>query len=332
MDVVEERIASFPRWHYEFELAGHRTPIFDPAHRNRHSERVDYFFRPLLQLFGGDLRGKRVLDLGCNAGYWSLLCAEAGADYVLGIDGRELHIEQANFVFEVKGIDRARYEFRRANLFELTDEIPSDFDIVLNLGLMYHISKHVALVELIAAAAKDIVVTDTYVSTSRASVLEIAHEDTDEPRNAVDYELVMIPSRQAVLDLMGQFGFETVVLRPRFSSWDGSADFELGQRRAFVSSRSTPLTSFDAEPITATTQAMYRARHAQARIKRITERGPTRVHLEGELLVVFGDRECARMRTCAAAGVRAPRRRQRVHDVFAIAAGDGPNVALPAPP
>src|SRR5690349_25791 len=95
---LHERIAAFPRWHYEFDLQGEKTPIYDPTRRNRHLQRRKYFFDPLVQLAGGSLKGKRVLDLGCNAGYWSLLAAQAGADYVLGIDGRQMHIDQSNLV------------------------------------------------------------------------------------------------------------------------------------------------------------------------------------------------------------------------------------------
>lgn len=39
-----------------------------------------------LQLAAADLRGKRVLDIGCNDGYMSLRCEQLGAD-VTGIDG-----------------------------------------------------------------------------------------------------------------------------------------------------------------------------------------------------------------------------------------------------
>lgn len=79
---LRERVAIFPRWHYEFDLNGVRTPIFNHRHVNRHEQRKNYFFRPLVRLCGGSLSGKRVLDLGCNAGFWSLMAIEAGADYV----------------------------------------------------------------------------------------------------------------------------------------------------------------------------------------------------------------------------------------------------------
>src|SRR5262245_43303161 len=102
VDLAAE-VARFERWHYQFDLGGVRTPIFDPDHVRRHAERRAYFFEPLVRLCGGSLRGKRVLDLGCNAGWWSLQAIEAGCDHVLGIDGRPAHIEQAELVFRAKG-------------------------------------------------------------------------------------------------------------------------------------------------------------------------------------------------------------------------------------
>src|SRR3954451_7714811 len=102
---LRERVAGFPQWHYEFDLGGVRTPIFDQAHVNRHAQRRAYFFEPLVRLCGGSLAGRRVLALGCNAGFWSLAAIDAGADFVLGIDARRMHVEQANLVFEAKGVE-----------------------------------------------------------------------------------------------------------------------------------------------------------------------------------------------------------------------------------
>ena len=103
-NTIEQRVASFPRWHYEMDLRGVKTPIFDPGKMVRHHKRREHLFGPLLDLTGGSLEGKRVLDLGCNAGFWSLAAIEADADFVLGIDGRQMHIDQASLVFEANDI------------------------------------------------------------------------------------------------------------------------------------------------------------------------------------------------------------------------------------
>jgi 2-polyprenyl-3-methyl-5-hydroxy-6-metoxy-1,4-benzoquinol methylase len=132
---IRQRIASFQQWHYRFDLKGNLTSIFEKRFANRHEQRKRYFFDPLVQLFGGSLAGKRILDLGCNAGFWSLNAVRAGCDYVLGIDGRQMHVDQANFVLEVEEVERDKYDFVAGDLFKLDFREYGRFDIVLCLGL-----------------------------------------------------------------------------------------------------------------------------------------------------------------------------------------------------
>jgi SAM-dependent methyltransferase len=235
------RIASFPQWHYEIDLAGHRTPIFDRRFVNRHRQRQDYLWPPLLRLCGGSLRGKRVLDLGCNAGFWSLAAVESGCDFVLGIDGRAMHVEQAELVFEVKGIDRGRYVFRRANVLDLAGADLGSFDVVLCLGVFYHVAKHVSLLEWITGLNTDVLLIDTNLARRPGAVLELGRDALDVPGNACDDELVMVPSRAAVLELVRHFGYRAAVLRPNFTSYEGADEFRDGWRRGFVCSRRAPL-------------------------------------------------------------------------------------------
>ena len=197
-DRLRERVASFPRWHYEFDLGGVRTPIFNRTHVNRHAQRREYFFAPLIQLCGGSLAGKRVLDLGCNAGFWSLAAVEAGAELVVGVDGRQMHVDQANLVFEAKGVDRARYQFLRGDVFT-TEVDQGPFDVVLCLGLLYHVSNPFGLMDRIAAWSDDLVVIDTTLSTLVGGpFFRLASQNPDDPRSALDRPIALHPTSEAV--------------------------------------------------------------------------------------------------------------------------------------
>jgi tRNA (mo5U34)-methyltransferase len=245
-----ERVESFPRWHYQFDLNGVRTRIWDPKHVNRHEQRKSYFFAPLVQLCGGSLAGKRVLDLGCNAGFWSLLAIEAGAEFVLGVDGRTMHIDQAKLVFEVKGVEASRYRFELSDVFDLdlTEEDP--FEVVLCLGLLYHVSKPVELMERLSAWNSDLLVIDTDLVSTRRPSFQLISENVGEPRSAVDRGLALIPSSKAVARLAREFGYGSVkMLRPRFTSWEGSSSYRNGSRRAFICAKRTPLDGLDQEPV-----------------------------------------------------------------------------------
>lgn len=230
---LARRIAAFPTWSYRFEFdGGVSTPSFNQATVNRHEQRRRYFFEPLLQLAGGSLRGRRVLDLGCNAGFWSLAAAEAQADFVLGVDAKPMYVEQAELVFAAKGIERDRYRFEQGNV--LRHEFAEHFDVVLCLGLLDHLAKPVELFELIAGLAPQLVVIDTEISRSRMSVFEV---DTLYNReNVVEYETVLIPSRLALVELAQQFGFEAVALPHNMSDYAGMRDYLHQRRLAFICS------------------------------------------------------------------------------------------------
>lgn len=244
---IQKAINSFPVWHYEFDLLGLKTPIFRQDLINRHSQRKHYFFDPLVEFLGGSLKGKRVLDIGCNAGYWTLQAIQRDCDFALGIDGRQVHIDQANFVFDVHGISSDRYKFIKGDLYDIDFSSLGQFDIVFCLGLLYHINRPIQLLENIEKVSPEILIIDTYLSSKPGSVLEIIHEDTDVLRNAVSGELVYHPSMRAVVDLVQYFNYECITLKPDFTSYEGAEVYLNNTRKAFICSKSGNLSKFPAE-------------------------------------------------------------------------------------
>lgn len=184
------------------------------------------------------------MDLGCNAGFWSLAAIENGCDYILGIDGRQMHVDQANFIFEVNEVEPTRFDFISGNIYDLVNKDLGDFDIVFFFGLMYHINKPIELLELISSVNSDTLVIDTLLSEKEGSLLEIRHESLDEPRNAIDYELVLVPTKNAVLEMTNQFGYQAKTLEPNFSDYEGSHDYQGGYRKAFICSKRSNLDTF----------------------------------------------------------------------------------------
>jgi hypothetical protein len=161
-----------------------------------------------------------------------------------------MHVDQANFVFEVEEVEKDRYDFIAADLFELDFSGLGRFDIVLCLGLMYHISKHVELMEKISEVSDDVLLIDTALATLPGSCFKVRHERLDEPRSAVDRELVMTPTWEATRDLAAQFGYGVAVLKPDFDNYQGAEDYRK-RRRAFLCARRTDVTRVPLEIETA---------------------------------------------------------------------------------
>ncbi len=239
-DEIAAAVGRFPRWHYQFDLAGVLTPIHDPQWINRHRQRRRYFFDPLAQ--AGLLRGKRVLDLGCNAGYWSHLAVAAGCAHVVGIDAREMHVEQASLVFRALDVPADRYRFVHDNVFAGdAGRWGGPFDVVLCLGLLYHVCKPMELLERISAINTDLLIVDSTVLNEPGSRIALRHEPLDDPRMSADYQLVFLPSPAAVHDMAVAAGYACHTLAPEFDDWEGCADFAAGDRYAFACTKRTPL-------------------------------------------------------------------------------------------
>jgi SAM-dependent methyltransferase len=235
MDDAElaRRLADHPDWLYEIELGtGVYTPVSNRKMVNRQRERGRYFFDALLTLSGSSLAGRRVLDLGCGCGYWALRALEAGAEFVLGIDAKQSRIEQAELVFEARGIDRARYRFELGNAVDFDR---GGFDVVLCLGLLSHVARPLELFAAIARAEPQLAVIDTEVSRERLAVFELARPYGS--GDSVEYPFVLVPSPAAVAEMAANFGFHTLALAPRIEDPAGMGDYRRRRRLAFICSR-----------------------------------------------------------------------------------------------
>ncbi len=221
-------------WHYALEMAPDIvTPIRENAWINRHAQRVRYFWEPLLRKQPEIFRGARVLDLGCNAGFWTLKALEAGAREVVAIDARPLHIAQASLLLKAKAIEPVRYRLIQKNLFDLDFEELGRFDVILLLGLLYHVVKPFELLERISAANDQLLIIDTKVSRLEFPAMEIIREELDDPRMAADWPLVAVPSASAIHEMTRVLGYDCETLEPKFDDWEGSPDYRDGDRLAF---------------------------------------------------------------------------------------------------
>jgi tRNA (mo5U34)-methyltransferase len=99
------------------------------------------------------LHGWTALDIGCNAGFYAFQLAERGAE-VVGIDADDHYLEQALF-----GLDD-RVELRRQTVYDLARSNES-FDLVLFMGVLYHLRHPLLALDAVAARAKRLVVLQT---------------------------------------------------------------------------------------------------------------------------------------------------------------------------
>jgi tRNA (mo5U34)-methyltransferase len=107
----------------------------------------------------GDMTGLRALDIGCNAGYYSLALARRGAQ-VLGIDVDRHYLRQAEWARERFGVAANQLTLRQMQVYDLA-RMRETFDIVLFLGVLYHLRYPLLALDIVAERVGDVLVLQT---------------------------------------------------------------------------------------------------------------------------------------------------------------------------
>ena len=210
-DEIRRRVAAFELWHYAYQFEGGLS--FSARHHNAPAEadeprrplqRFRHFIPDLVAANGGSLEGKRVLDIACNSGFWSLQCALLGAN-VVGFDAREELVAQANLLKSIVGVTNV--EYRQLDFWDMTPAaLDGKFDVVLNLGLLYHLAKPLEALELTLAMSHGHVVLDTGVFCSEMPLSWMFWELPDDIRNAAETGVVVYPSPVSVDMMLAHLG------------------------------------------------------------------------------------------------------------------------------
>jgi tRNA (mo5U34)-methyltransferase len=168
-DAISDRIRELGPWFHNLDIHGVQTA---PDHflGNYPNVKWERFQRGL----PCDLGGKTVLDIGCNAGFYSIEMKRRGAARVVGLDFDERYLAQARFAANSLGLD---IEFRKLSVYDL-HQLGEKFDIVLFLGVLYHLRHPLLALDLIHQhVARDLFVFQSMQRGSEA--VEPVEDDYD---------------------------------------------------------------------------------------------------------------------------------------------------------
>jgi tRNA (mo5U34)-methyltransferase len=184
-----------------------------------------------------DLNGKRALDIGCNAGFYSLELARRGAD-VLAIDHDEHYLRQAAWARREFGLEE-RIALRELDVYELAG-LDEQFDIVLFMGVLYHLRYPLLALDVVAARTTKLLVFQTLTMEWKEQPEPIVRDDVayterhllrepgwpkmafverklfDDPTNwwVPNHAGVEAMARSAGLEVIARPGHEMFVCRP----------------------------------------------------------------------------------------------------------------------
>jgi len=134
------RIEELAPWFHNMRLAGIDTA---PDHF-LHDYPANKFAR-FADALPADLSGKTVLDIGCNAGFYSIEMKRRGAVEVVGIDSDERYLDQARLAAQLNGMD---ITFRNLSVYDVA-RLGRRFDLVIFMGVLYHLRHPLLALDLI---------------------------------------------------------------------------------------------------------------------------------------------------------------------------------------
>lgn len=150
--VADERRQQFltNRWWHSIDLGnGYITPGAIPLAEMQ----ANFAYLQLPE----DLTGKRVLDIGCWDGFYSFECERRGAE-VVAVD-----CWRPQGFFLAHEALQSRVQFHELSVYELSREQLGSFDIVLFLGVLYHLRHPLLALERVCEMTHEFALIETHV-------------------------------------------------------------------------------------------------------------------------------------------------------------------------
>ena len=139
---LRDRVAALAPWFHNIDLGGGLWTAPDHFLGNYPGFKFDRFKAAL----PADLSGKSVLDIGCNAGFYSVEMKRRGASRVVGIDSDQRYLDQAALACEALGF--TGIEFRNLSVYDV-GALGERFDLVIFMGVLYHLRHPLLALDLI---------------------------------------------------------------------------------------------------------------------------------------------------------------------------------------
>ena len=215
-------------WFYEFELPDGTTTRTDvpPAVLPIHTARRDKL-RDIIRRHVPDAANLAAYDFASHEGYYTVELARHFKT-VCGYEIRPESLEAAKLITGVLNIANA--EYRQADLQRMVYDPAQTADFVLLYGLIYHLENPVHALRLASRMTRKHILIETqifpydiggmiedgaYTSQRRLEGVFGLAPDYASRREGGSTDIALVPSLNALLFLMRDFGFTTIEVVPR---------------------------------------------------------------------------------------------------------------------
>jgi ubiquinone/menaquinone biosynthesis C-methylase UbiE len=226
MKLAEERYQRDPataarlaamHWGYYFSLGGGLSTVDNappPARRrNRASSilRMRMINDVIARIVGEQKSGMSLLDFACNWGGMAIDMALRGFGQVTAFDMKEENIARAQALSDYMGVANATFEIQ--NVYNLPSRYEDGFDVVYNLGLLYHVTDPVRLAQITYRLTRKVAVFDTLAHKEPFSgyIQAFISDEAIKRPGMGEQQIELHPTYRGLIDIIRFAGFKDLV-------------------------------------------------------------------------------------------------------------------------
>jgi len=207
-----------------------RVPILQPelesVHRTR-TELMEPLVRAALDEAGPNARA---LDIASHEGWFAHRLLEWGASEVVAIDVRDVNVRRATLLRDHYGLPAERLAIEQASVYDLSARDLGAFDVVLMIGLIYHLENPIGAIRVARSLTRGLCVVETQLTRQDAAIrtgwgitdlyseepaswaarYEPPEEQATQPLAAYGGVISLIPNHAALLQAMSVAGFSQI--------------------------------------------------------------------------------------------------------------------------
>lgn len=227
-DLLEQ--ARSRTWFYGYELPdGTRLPTWHKGELDAiHATRWAMARACLSEAFEGRYDALSAIDLASHQGWFAIQLAQAGFNRVHGVDARRSHIDDSRLMASIYGLDQLAFE--QGDIFDLDTDAAGTYDVVLMLGLLYHLENPVGALRIARALCGRLCLLETQVVPGMSGMVDYGSyeyvrplkgsfgvidetDDTHGPEASVT-GICLVPSLEALVWILDKVGFSRVDVLP----------------------------------------------------------------------------------------------------------------------
>lgn len=224
----DEIVKSHGPWTAHNVRLGARGPFTIGEKLNYDTVKLRRVVQALSDLAGGEFGSMRVLDLGVLEGLYTIELGLQNVKEAVGVEAREANIRKAEFSKKALGMENIK--FRKDDVRAVTEEKYGRFDVILCLGILYHLDTPAVfeLLERLSGMCNRYLVIDSHIALESDERVEYRGAGYFGKRgrefkkglssdqkiravwSAVDNEENFLLSKKSILALLGRWGFTSV--------------------------------------------------------------------------------------------------------------------------